>query len=1574
MQTSFVPKYNPRTITYNNPDRSPPGDTINKIFSRVASGRFFDIKKAIIEGRSSLGLIDITGKTILHHILLNNELNKTEKYDLIKQVLEFGSPVDIQDNAGVRPLHLAVGQQNGKVVKLLLEKKADANSRDNNHLSPLHYAVLPETTTCPNITKTFTGNNIIPDTDTIKSEIRTDKLFNSLFDYFKSDDTILMYISHIASIFKNRYVYNEEDDIEYKHNLIKLVSDTIKEHTDISSSESIESKLIALNKSIYTKTKTYLSRTLSKISIKENSKDGWAPQYDNIKDKNHAILPFPNLKYEFNSAIQIPFSTSSTIIINKTLAQINDTSSIIDKMKSDILKTYKTIDILSDCSYLLQIFGDTLEGDFGDTFEISDKMISTLNNILNDFLKMFYYEPHLETPIIFGTDFNHLDIADKHNMFEKINAFSEEKASYNNIGLGNIMIYYIDKLEAILKNTKDSASIICSNIQYNNNRYQTIDLFANIQANIIQMNYILVIFEKYSNSIAKNFKILKEKLEKTDLMGFAGNLIKLLNAIIDFYEKNKTTSQLVFAELTSIFPESWNKYYMIVKVNDSMFIYKDADQKYCLMKGSDITVLPITDDYYIINNNTNDKIRYIDKTKTLYFCADIIKYNSNIESDINMIIDNWKCDQMTNNDNITSLYSNIYKFQSDVNSLITIFNMLNGIIYTNGFNNMMVDNTYDNKSTENLALLYTNLLPLEKIPEVFNIFHISIQPLINIDKTTGKIEPDSLKNIVINLIDNYGYKVNNNNKIKLVEKLSSTLTPQSQTDGILLSDNFDPALSLVLQGTGIVKGNIEIITNNLKFNKADDVAEFSIIKSIYDEHLYLIKIIIIMYVVQLISNIIGNGKKNLLPDGSKEKELFLVIEQFRAEIEEINNNNVMGILFAIIGNMTHDIIVTTIDSISQINSSNYLKYLSKGLEVNSSPLSSLIGASDIKDIRQLITKPDENVRLKDSELLSSIVGSGSGSKDTDIVKFFNNMIDVDSSENDFNRLIDQDSLENNSDICYQIDENIIGYLLNAGTDPNMIERTGETALSYSVFLQNEQIVETLLRSRAKVILNNKNIYNVCFEQLLNSIRLSPIMNVEEINHSVDNHLKITLGDDKRFISSKLIISMTAYLFMHQLTIFTGSYPNMWTRDSHNKILNMINIDSNNKQNIIPLATMNASIISNTINGYATYNDMISTLSSKLTKAREVFIRLDNSRKNLEIELKELKPSDTYTIEEKKKMIDEIKNEIKNINQVIANILKEISDMEGIKTRKNDVTKINSTVKEIQESNKMFKSLNIMTSRNVCNVYNVFFKEIISNGLDVTNAEYTTYIRSWMSLITKTETAPKSDPTQMIKTLMLYISDQDIVKPKIFLDAYEPICELYNKVLGKYSRDYMELKPYLNKDGESSFDQNYVLKQIYCIMLHVFKHTMSINFINTIAQLLARRDRGRDKELIMRNVYRILSDSEFIKYCVEVVPRQIIKVTCKISSSESDPDASLSVTTILNNAIEKISLNNFDSVDSQTISFAKENLVPFFTTYMETYTAEMHKFMIKQIKLLIVQNKWLNILKLLAQKAILETSE
>jgi hypothetical protein len=53
--------------------------------------------------------------------------------------------------------------------------------------------------------------------------------------------------------------------------------------------------------------------------------------------------------------------------------------------------------------------------------------------------------------------------------------------------------------------------------------------------------------------------------------------------------------------------------------------------------------------------------------------------------------------------------------------------------------------------------------------------------------------------------------------------------------------------------------------------------------------------------------------------------------------------------------------------------------------------------------------------------------------------------------------------------------------------------------------------------------------------------------------------------------------------------------------------------------------------------------------------------------------------------------------------------------------------------------------------------------------------------------------------------------------------------------------------------------------------------------------LIRYDTGKDKKKILRDVYSAIAYSDFFSYCINTLPRKIIKISCKISETDNDDD-------------------------------------------------------------------------------------
>lgn len=85
------------------------------------------------------------GETLLHKILRmsSSNINMPEEkiHAFIKYCLLKGTPVDLHDDNGITPLHLAAKNQYYKIVKLLLDNGADIMSVDLQNMNVAHYAV-----------------------------------------------------------------------------------------------------------------------------------------------------------------------------------------------------------------------------------------------------------------------------------------------------------------------------------------------------------------------------------------------------------------------------------------------------------------------------------------------------------------------------------------------------------------------------------------------------------------------------------------------------------------------------------------------------------------------------------------------------------------------------------------------------------------------------------------------------------------------------------------------------------------------------------------------------------------------------------------------------------------------------------------------------------------------------------------------------------------------------------------------------------------------------------------------------------------------------------------------------------------------------------------------------------------------------------------------------------------------------------------------------------------------------------------------------------------------------------------
>lgn len=124
----------------------------------VASGSK-DIVSLFLAHGADIDGKDDTGRTLLHYaagasvpyaeshsnpdivrLLLGKEINVDEVDSQLKKLVSAGSDVNVQDEHGIAPLHIAASAGHSNTVELLVVQGACLDMKDNAGRTPLHYA------------------------------------------------------------------------------------------------------------------------------------------------------------------------------------------------------------------------------------------------------------------------------------------------------------------------------------------------------------------------------------------------------------------------------------------------------------------------------------------------------------------------------------------------------------------------------------------------------------------------------------------------------------------------------------------------------------------------------------------------------------------------------------------------------------------------------------------------------------------------------------------------------------------------------------------------------------------------------------------------------------------------------------------------------------------------------------------------------------------------------------------------------------------------------------------------------------------------------------------------------------------------------------------------------------------------------------------------------------------------------------------------------------------------------------------------------------------------------------------
>ena len=196
--------------------------------------------------------------------------------------------------------------------------------------------------------------------------------------------------------------------------------------------------------------------------------------------------------------------------------------------------------------------------------------------------------------------------------------------------------------------------------------------------------------------------------------------------------------------------------------------------------------------------------------------------------------------------------------------------------------------------------------------------------------------------------------------------------------------------------------------------------------------------------------------------------------------------------------------------------------------------------------------------------------------------------------------------------CYVYNPLVVELLISAGAQLN------NANLEMALLTNNEDAIMQLLKGTS---VYKSNIYAKYFERFVSLFEMAPINKIDEANVFALKQLQ--KDTENIFENSNLILPMTKYLFIHQLTFFMDKYPNMWSINDQQKIVSLLNIDYD--RNVLPIVSFDNDS-RDYRDGNSTHNKLINKLEIKISKYREIIHRLQTSIFSLTIEKNLIKNS------------------------------------------------------------------------------------------------------------------------------------------------------------------------------------------------------------------------------------------------------------------------------------------------------------------------------------------------------------
>ena len=533
------------------------------------------------------------GKNALHLILENSNLTPYDKLSFTQQLLKNKININLADKKnGYTPLHIAVEQQLGDTVQLLLDKNANVNKLTLKNKNALHIALIPTL-------KEYSIEALDTEQDVSDHKIKEyNEIVEMIYDKIKDLNIVNLKREEVLKIVLEIYnIYdittNEEINIEIetyinakkahkkaqrKYINIKKYIDIHKEYNNIYKEyleedfkylkeEKLEDIYSFKNSSLYIyKLKLFnefLILSFTELAIKYyNNNIVFENEYDKII--KNIIIIIESLKINKTQLLNI-FYKQFIILYNKYLeyysiifSKIDFTTNIFSKIENNILYT----NIYDYVNY--KINSDNLIHEFFNQIKL---LLPNIEQYINDIYYLKYnnnYDPNDENEKCYYLLLNIynaykycINNIDEYNNNFEVLVFTIKIMIYNLINVK----YFNNILKTILKDFNKIIYIFTMKIN-------NIIIFNNILNNkiykLLPYIYIKIIINDRNIEFYKpTIDPIHKKINEDDYE----NINNEYNIYMSLIDNNK---QIVI----SIIDEK-NKYYEIEEQDISKYFYKD---------------------------------------------------------------------------------------------------------------------------------------------------------------------------------------------------------------------------------------------------------------------------------------------------------------------------------------------------------------------------------------------------------------------------------------------------------------------------------------------------------------------------------------------------------------------------------------------------------------------------------------------------------------------------------------------------------------------------------------------------------------------------------------------------------------------------------------------------------------------------------------------------------------------------------------------------------------------------------------------------------------------------------------